>query len=95
MATLLLTLLYIAASLMLVPSSEPPIFNFREGGSVTALSATLLGASAAFAFASAYFATTGRHRILWIVLFAALGFLALDELLQFHDTPSQRFQRPA
>jgi len=86
--TVIALALYLTASVLLVPPNSNPAFNFvNESGSVTALSAIFLAAGAGFALASFLLGErTDRYgRMFWLALTAALGFLALDELLQFHE----------
>ncbi len=77
---------YIALSILAVPEDRKMHFA-SERGSVTALSAIFLGAGAAFAFLSCFVQhrASGRDRGLWLLVAMALAFLALDELLEFHE----------
>lgn len=83
-----LLVFYIIASVLLVPPSEGAAFNFvDEQGAVTALSAICLASAMALAFAN--YLVGGwpekHYRMFWLALALTLGFLALDELLQFHE----------
>lgn len=83
-----LVVFYIAASVLLVPPSEEAGFNFvDERGAVTALSAVFLSAGAGFAALVFLVAPwpEKRYRLFWLALACAIGFLALDELLSFHE----------
>ncbi len=88
MVLILAVAAYIVLSLLLVPTGSSRELNFvSERGSVTALSGVFLGAGAACAFLS-FFIQYGRRahdQGLWLLVTAALGFLALDELLMFHE----------
>ena len=84
----LLVGVYIAISILVVPPGEADDFNFAdERGSVTALSAIFLAVASAYAFIC-FLVTTEvekRHRLFWLMMTCVFGFLALDELLQFHE----------
>ena len=85
--------LYVVASIFVRPGDEPPDFNFvNERGTVTALSAVLLATGAAFALSAFLLATKEslKTRVFWILAAAALGVLALDELLEFHERIGDR-----
>lgn len=92
-AVVVLVGLYILASILVLPGDAPTDFNFvDERGTVTALSAVLLASDAAFGLASFLLATKEclRTRIFWVLSSAALGILALDELLEFHERIGDR-----
>ncbi len=92
-AVVVLVGLYILASILVLPGDEPTDCNFvDERGTVTALSAVLLASDAAFGLASFLLATKEclRTRIFWVLSSAALGILALDELLEFHERIGDR-----
>lgn len=80
--------LYILAALLIVPSDAVREFNFvNERGAVTALSAVFLAMASGLAGA-AFFLSRGepaRQRGFWLLTTFGFGFLALDELLQFHE----------
>ena len=78
--------LYVVASLILVPTGEVPEFNFvDERGSITVLSAVFLAMGCAFAFTSTSYSQTVSTRLFWLGFCLALGFLSMDELLEFHE----------
>ena len=79
---------YIVLSLWLVPADLPQEWHFRsETGSVTALSGVFLAAGAACAFVFFFIQHShgDRDRGVWLLVSMALGFLALDEFLMFHE----------
>lgn len=88
---------YIVLAVVLVPPNEPdPAFNFvDERGAVTALSAVFLAAGCAFAFATFLFQTSPDRMVqgVWLLATVALGFLVLDELLQFHERAGNLIER--
>lgn len=83
-----LVALYIAAAIFVVPSGEAQDYNFvSEEGAITALSAVLLSSAAAFAL-MAWLLSVGSSlgwRSIWLLVAASMGFLAMDELLGFHE----------
>jgi len=83
-----LILLYIVAAILVVPADEPQNYNFvSERGAVTVLNAILLAAASGFGFV-AFLLTEGSSRIVrwfWLLVAIAIGFLAMDELLGFHE----------
>ena len=83
-----LVAIYIVVAILLVPQDEPPHFNFvDERGAITALSAIFLAIGCGFGFAT-FLLSEGSHRSIrffWSLVSVALGFLVLDELLQFHE----------
>lgn len=89
--------IYIVLAAVLVPPNESdPAFNFvDEQGAVTALSAVFLAAGCAFAFATFLFQSSRDRlvRSVWLLVTAALGFLVLDELLQFHERAGNLIER--
>ena len=92
----LLVVVYLIVSVVLVPTGKVPEFNFvDERGTVTVLSALLLAIASGFAFV-AFLISAGdawRHRLFWLVVAGAVGFLAFDELLQFHERVGRRLDR--
>ena len=89
-----LIVVYLLASLVLVPPSEEPEFNFRdERGSVTALSAICLAMGSAFALVSLYSSSGLKPRLLWLGVSGGLAFLAMDELLEFHERIGRHLDR--
>ncbi|MDB4759768.1 hypothetical protein OAG34_00995 [bacterium] len=84
---------YVVASIFVRPGEAPTDFNFvDERGTVTALSAVLLATGAAFSLAAFMLSTEEslRVRVFWILAAGALGGLALDELLEFHERIGDR-----
>jgi hypothetical protein len=81
------TFAYCLLSIYLVPAGKPAAFNFHETGSITTLSAIYLSLGCGFAIASniIYHRAKGSHEWLWVIIAIGLGFLAFDELLQFHE----------
>jgi len=92
-AVVVLIGLYIAASIFVRPGDASTEFNFvDERGTVTALSAVLLATGAAFSL-SAFLLSANefrKSRIFWFLAAGALGVLALDELLEFHERLGDR-----
>lgn len=90
--------LYIAAAIVLTPTGAARWFHFREErGLVTVLSAIFLAMATGFAFA-AFFVSRGavpRIRYFWLLTTLAVGFLAFDELLGFHERLGARLDRKA
>ena len=87
---------YIAAAVVLVPSGNVPEFNFvNERGAVTVLSAILLAVGSGFAFVSFLISpdAAGRHRVFWLMMTVVIGYLAMDELLEFHELFGDRLDR--
>ncbi len=79
-----LVIVYIAASVVLVPTGQSPAFNFsHEGGAVTVLSAILLAMGCGFAIVSFLISpdTASRHRVFWLMMALVMGYFAVDELL--------------
>lgn len=84
----LMTSFYIGVCLLVVPEGREANYHFlSERGLITAMSATLLSAAAAFCFC----ALAIRHRAeqldgkLLILMAIGFLFLALDEVAQFHE----------
>ena len=80
--------LYILLAVVLVPANAAPEYNFRsERGAVTVLSAIFLAMGGGFAFASFFIShdQNNRQRYFWLLTAVGIGFLSLDELLQFHE----------
>ena len=83
-----LVFLYILVAIFLVPPGETRHYNFvDERGAITALSAVFLSMGCGFGFVTHLFVTEDVRevRFFWLLVSAALGFLVLDELLQFHE----------
>ena len=79
---------YIIVAIVFPPSGKAPSYHFvSEKSSVPALSAIFLAMGCGFAGATFLIATdfAGRQRTLWLMLTLTLGYLALDELLRFHE----------
>ena len=87
----LFTFVYCISSVIVVPGDKAPDFNFQEGGAITALSAVYLSLACGFSIACAliYKKVNASINWLWVILALGFGFLAFDELLQFHE----RFDR--
>ena len=85
---LFLVSVYIVLAIFIVPSDQPRHYNFAfEQGAIASLSAILLAMSFAFASLS-FFLSLGAERairVFWFLLSCGTGFLALDELLMFHE----------
>ena len=77
---------YIFVALFVSPEQRESHF-VREDGAITALSAIFLAISSGFAGVSFYLSLDSNLmcRVFWMVSTAALGFLALDELLSFQE----------
>lgn len=83
-----LVLLYIVAAIAIVPGDEPQNYNFvSERGAVTVLNAVLLAMGSGFGLLSFLLTdASSRHvRWFWFLVSASIGFLAMDELLRFHE----------
>lgn len=80
--------LYIGLSLWFAPDGELDYHFRKERGMINALSTVLLGVSCWFAAGTFIAVPRGdRHtRRFWLLLAAGLGFLMLDECLQFHES---------
>ena len=79
---------YIGVAILWVPKGGVPHFHFvDEDGAITALSAILLSVAAGFALVALLAVPDAgtRDRLFWLTLAAGLTFLALDELLEFHE----------
>ena len=76
----------IAIAIFTAPADEPAD-HFKEDGLVTAASASFLAMAAAFALISFFTMDrrVGRLRFLWLLATFVLFFLALDELMGFHE----------
>ncbi|MEL7363637.1 MAG: hypothetical protein AAFN13_16295, partial [Bacteroidota bacterium] len=83
-----LVFVYLVAAIYAIPPDEPRAFHFvDERGAVTALSAVFLAVACGFSFLTVLFSEgeTRKVRGFWWLTTLALGFLVLDELLQFHE----------
>jgi hypothetical protein len=79
---------YIVLSIFVVPPKMSPEFNFiNERGSITALSAFFLAVASGFALVASFLPSAAERdaRWLWLIVFIVLAFVALDELLEFHE----------
>ena len=79
---------YLLVAVVAVPSGSDRDFHFyEERGAVTALSAIFMAVACAFAAAAAHLCRGSSIRGFWawLLMTAGLGFLALDELLEFHE----------
>ena len=79
---------YLAISAYFHPSGDANSSDFLdERGTVTILSALLLGSGAAWALATYIIAPwcEKRYRVFWLVVSMAIAFLAVDELFGFHE----------
>lgn len=78
---------YLVMSLMSAPENNPAFHFSNENGYVTALSAIFLSMTSGLALASFFLSGKGFNttRLFWLFLAAAFGFLALDELMMFHE----------
>jgi len=84
----ILVAIYILAAIVFVPPTQLREFNFvDERGAITALSAIFLAMGSGFSFATFLFSQGSARtiRCFWLLVFVALGFLVLDELLEFHE----------
>jgi len=82
------TLLYIFASIVIIPKNGPQNFNFiNERGTITVMSAIFLISAGAFSLSSAIVNLKYKDKCkwFWVILFFAFMFLGFDELLQFHE----------
>lgn len=83
-----LVALYIVVAIVVVPPTEPRNFNFvSERGAITVLSGIFLAMACGFGFAT-FLLSLGSPRTVrrfWFVVSVALGLLAMDELLGFHE----------
>jgi len=81
-------LAYLAAAVVVIPPGEAPAFNFiDERGAVTVLSAIFLAMGSSFAIVAFFILSSvaDRHRLFWLLIAMAVGYLAFDELLQIHE----------
>jgi hypothetical protein len=79
---------YIALSIVLAPASQVPEFHFvDERGAITVLSAVFLAMGSGFALVSYLLsaAEPPSTRLFWFLMLLAIGFLTMDELLEFHE----------
>ncbi len=93
-----LVALYICLAIFLIPPGKVREFNFvDERGAVTALSAVFFAMGSAFAFVSFLISKNEAPyiRVFWLLMTMAVGFLALDELLQFHERVGDRIDAMA
>lgn len=83
-----LVAIYVAVAIAVVPPDEPRNFNFvSERGAVTVLSAIFLSMASAFGFVT-FLLSRGSPRTVrrfWLLVSVALGLLAMDELMGFHE----------
>ena len=81
-------LIYITLAFLFHPKDADADYHFvNEDGAITALSALFM-ATAAGITVSAYIIAKQRgfrDKYLWLLMASAFGFLALDELLEFHE----------
>ncbi|MDB4634023.1 hypothetical protein OAG76_01325 [Rubripirellula sp.] len=88
-----LVAIYILVAIVLIPPNATRHFNFvDERGAITALSAIFLAMGCGFGFAS-FLLSVGSPRSVrcfWSLVSVALGFLVLDELLEFHERIGDR-----
>ena len=88
LAVLVFTLAYIAISIQFVPERKQLAFNFiSERGSVTVLSAIFLSMACSFSIASLVVNLRDKTApiLMWVIMAAGFFFLAMDELMQFHE----------
>jgi len=88
-----LVAIYILLAIVLIPANATRHFNFvDERGAITVLSAVFLAMGCGFGFASFLLSAGSARsvRCFWSLVSAALGFLVLDELLQFHERIGNR-----
>ena len=89
-----LLLTYIVLALVLIPGNEPREYHFiNERGAITALSALCLAAAAGLAFVSFFISKRRTERLFWLFFSLALGFFALDELMEGHERIGAVLQR--
>lgn len=87
-AVLAFTFVYIAIAIYFVPERKPLAYNFfSERGSVTVLSAIFLSMACSFSIASLVVNLRDKTPpiLMWIIMAAGFFFLAMDELIQFHE----------
>jgi hypothetical protein len=80
--------LYIGLALMMVPAGQGIAYHFYdERGSITAMSAILLGWASAFAGLTYWLVRgiEGHRPAFWLLASAGLLFLSIDELVGFHE----------
>lgn len=88
LAVVLGTLAYIFLVLLATSSSTPLEYHFiKERGAITALSAIFLAMATSFSIGIlvVYLRVKDPHIWLWVLMALGFGFLALDELMQFHE----------
>ena len=80
-------LVYIYLAILVGPEHKPELHFRSEEGAITALSAIFLAMASGFAGVSFFlsFPETRISRYFWLIAALGLGFLALDELLGFHE----------
>lgn len=86
--TLIVVAIYLAIAVIFHPHGPEISSDFQsEQGIVTVLSAVLLASGGAWAFAAFTLAPwpEKRYRLFWLILGIGIGFLALDELIGFHE----------
>jgi len=78
---------YIVMSLQLAPENNVAFHFGNERGYVTALSAIFLSMASGFALAAVFLSGNpfSATKFFWLFLAIAFGFLALDELMMFHE----------
>lgn len=88
---------YIALAIADAPAHQRHFHFIDERGAITVLSAVFLAMSAAFSMGAFVInlRTKDTSRWLWLALAAALVFLSLDELLQFHERLGRRLGEQA
>jgi hypothetical protein len=82
------TITYLALAIVIRPTGTSREFNFiQESGAVTALSAIFLAMASAFSIGALTISIRASDRATWLwgVMALGFGFLAMDELLQFHE----------
>jgi hypothetical protein len=87
---------YIVVSIFVVPPTMSADFNFiNERGSITALSAFFLAIGSGFALVAFCLSQSAERnaRLLWLIVFVVLAFVALDELLEFHERVGKQLDK--
>lgn len=80
--------IYIVSAIVFVSPAESTKYHFvDERGGITALSAMFMSMGCGFGFASFVLSLGSARtvRFLWFLVSVSLGFLALDELMGFHE----------
>lgn len=81
-------LIYISLALLLHPKGTNADHHFvSEEGAITALSALFMAVAAGLTLSAFLIAKQRgfRDKYLWLLMASAFGFLAMDELLEFHE----------